>query len=53
VFILPKRIIYLLELLFNRFLLSGSDVKAKAKVSWERLCVPKKEGGSGIRRLDL
>jgi hypothetical protein len=53
VFILPKRIIYLLEQKFNRFLWSGSDVQAKAKVSWERLCVPKKEGGLGIRRLDL
>jgi hypothetical protein len=41
VFILPKRIIYLLEQkYFNRFLWSGSDVKAKAKVSWTRLCTP-------------
>jgi hypothetical protein len=53
VFILPKRIIYLLEQKFNRFLWNGGDVKAHAKVSWERLCVPKKEGGLGIRRIDL
>jgi len=48
-----KRIIYLLEQKFNRFLWSGGDVRAQAKVSWKRLCVPKKEGGLGIRRLDL
>jgi hypothetical protein len=32
-FILPKKIIRLLEQKFNRFLWCGSDVKAKAKVS--------------------
>jgi hypothetical protein len=29
------------------------DVKAKAKVSWEKICVPKKEGGLGIKRLEV
>jgi hypothetical protein len=32
VFILPKKVIQLLEQKFNRFLWSGSDVKSKAKV---------------------
>jgi hypothetical protein len=47
------RTISLLEQKFNRFLWSGSDVKAKAKVSWERICTPMKERGLGIKRLDV
>jgi hypothetical protein len=47
VFVLPKKIIHLLEQKLNRFLWYGLDVKAKAKVSWEKICVPKKEGGLG------
>jgi len=30
---------------------SGKDEKAKAKVSWEKFCVPKKEGGLGLKRI--
>lgn len=51
VFILPKKVIQLLERKFNRFLWSGSDVKAKAKVSWENLCFPKEGVGLGIKRV--
>lgn len=43
VYILPKKVIRLLEQKFNRFLWCGSDSKVKAKVAWEKLCVPKKE----------
>jgi hypothetical protein len=53
VFVLPQKIIHLLEQKLNRFLWCGSDVKAKAKVSWEKICVPKKEGGLGIKRLEV
>jgi hypothetical protein len=53
VFILPKKVIQLLEQKFNRFLWSGSDVKSKAKVYWKNLCFPKKEGGLGIKRVDV
>jgi hypothetical protein len=53
VFVLPKKIIHLLEQKLNRFLWCGLDVKAKAKVSWEKICVPKKEGGLGIKRLEV
>jgi hypothetical protein len=53
VFVLPKKIIHLLEQKLNRFLWCGSDVKAKAKVSWDKICVPKKEGGLGIKRLEV
>jgi hypothetical protein len=46
IFILPKKIIRLLEQKFNRFLLSGSDVvKARAKVNWNWLYICSKEGG--------
>jgi hypothetical protein len=51
VFILPKKVIQLLEQKFNRFLWFGSAVKSKAKVSWENLCFPNKEGGLGIKRV--
>jgi hypothetical protein len=48
IFILRKKIIRLLEQKFNRFLLSSSNVvKARAKVSWNWLCVPKREGKFG------
>jgi hypothetical protein len=53
VFILPKKVIRMLEQKFNRFLWCGNDSKAKAKVSWDRLCVPKTEGGLGIKRLEV
>jgi hypothetical protein len=52
VFILPK-VIGLLEHKLNTFLWCGQDTKAKAKVAWEKVCVPKKEGGLGLRRLEV
>jgi len=51
IFILPKAVIRLLEQKLNRFLWCGKDEHAKAKVSWERVCLPKKEGGLGLKRL--
>ena len=30
----------------------GSLGRGKTKVAWEVVCLPKKEGGLGIRRLD-
>jgi len=52
-FILSQQIIRLLEHKFNRFLWSGSDVKAKAKVAWDKLYMPKKEGGLGIKNIEV
>jgi len=40
-FILPKKVIRLIEQKLNRFLWSGRDTKAHAKVAWSKLCVPK------------
>jgi len=53
IFILPMKIIRLLEQKFNRFLWKGKDEKARAKVAWEKVCVPKKEGGIGLKRLAI
>jgi hypothetical protein len=54
IFILPKKVIKSIEQKFNRFLWTGkSEGTAKAKVSWNALCFPKKEGGLGLKRLDV
>jgi hypothetical protein len=53
VFILPKRVIFLLQQKFNRFLWGGKDTKAHAIVSWDKLCNPKREGGLGIKNLEV
>jgi hypothetical protein len=37
---------------FNWFLWCGQAVKARAKVAWERVCTPKREGGLGIKKLE-
>jgi hypothetical protein len=38
---------------FNRFLWNGNEVCfAKEKVSWDLICVPKREGGLGLKRLE-
>jgi hypothetical protein len=34
------------------FLWNGKDEKARAKVAWEKVCVPK-EGGLGLKRLAI
>ncbi|XP_021996237.1 uncharacterized protein LOC110893435 [Helianthus annuus] len=52
VFILPARIIHDLEAKMRNFLWSqGSFQHGKAKVSWKSICVPKLEGGLGIRQI--
>ncbi|XP_021994626.1 uncharacterized protein LOC110891242 [Helianthus annuus] len=53
VFLLPNRVIHELEAKMRNFLWS-QDVafhRGKAKVSWKVVCLPKYEGGLGIRRL--
>jgi hypothetical protein len=42
-----------MEQKFNRFLWNGKDEGiARAKVSWNMLCLPKEEGGLGIKKLE-
>lgn len=49
-FFLPKGCIRRIESLCSRFLWSGSiDRRAQAKVSWKIVCLPKDEGGIGLR----
>ncbi|GKC14710.1 hypothetical protein Tco_1011492 [Tanacetum coccineum] len=54
VFILPMRILLNIEQLMRSFLwCQGSMRNEKAKVTWNVVCLPKDEGGLGIRRLDF
>ncbi|GKD22518.1 hypothetical protein Tco_1224221 [Tanacetum coccineum] len=48
VFIFPSRVLLDIEQIMRSFLWKG-----RAKVAWEVLCLPKEEGGLGVRRLDL
>lgn len=51
-FLLPKGCIKKIESLCSKFLWSGNiDMAKGAKVSWAALCLPKSEGGLGLRRL--
>ena len=51
-FVLPKGCIRLIESMCARFLWSGDmDRRGQAKVSWATVCLPKAEGGLGLRSL--
>jgi hypothetical protein len=53
IFILPKRVIQVIEQILNGFLWNEKiDGIARAKVAWEDVCLPKAEGGLGLRRLE-
>jgi hypothetical protein len=43
----------LIEQNFNKFLWNVKDERARAKLAWETICLPKKEGGLGIKRLAI
>lgn len=52
VFILPNSITLEIEKILRGFLwCNGEMKKGKAKVAWDKLCVPKEEGGLGIKSL--
>ncbi|GKB87467.1 hypothetical protein Tco_0959739, partial [Tanacetum coccineum] len=54
VFILPSRVLLDFEQLMRNYLWShGESQKGKSKVAWEVVCLPMKEGGLGVRRLEL
>ena len=49
-FIIPKYTITKIEKIFSSFLWSGKVGNARcAKVSWKSVCLPKEEGGLGLR----
>ena len=51
-FIIPKYTITNIEQIFSSFLWSGKMGNAhRAKVKWESMCLPKEEGGLGLRRV--
>ena len=53
-FMLPKSVIKQVEMLMRRFLWSGGiDKSHGAKVAWDTVCTPKKEGGLGFKNLNL
>ena len=53
-FMLPKGVIKQVEMLMRRFLWSGGIDKSQgAKVSWDKVCTSKQEGGLGLKKLDL
>jgi hypothetical protein len=52
VFVLPKRVIKEIESKMRNFLWCKGPMKAgKARIAWKDICVPKNEGGLGIRRI--
>ncbi|GKE14042.1 hypothetical protein Tco_1421619 [Tanacetum coccineum] len=54
VFILPSSLMLELEQLMRDFLwCQGEMRKGRAKVAWEVVCLPKREGGLGIHRLEI
>jgi hypothetical protein len=54
IFIFPKKIIRDIDQKFNWFLWNGKDSDcAKAKVAWSDVCFPKKEGGLGLKNLEV
>nr|GEV04894.1 hypothetical protein [Tanacetum cinerariifolium] len=53
VFMLPSRVLLDIEQVMRGFLWSQDNTsKGKVKVAWDVVCLPKIEGGLGIRRLD-
>lgn len=53
-FILPKGCIKAIESLCSRFLWSGNvEKRSIAKVAWTTVCLPKNEGGLGLRSLSI
>jgi hypothetical protein len=51
-FLLPGQVIKNVEQIMKSFLWSGSDMRTTgAKVAWDQVCLPKKEGGLGIKSI--
>lgn len=53
-FVLPKGCIAKIESLCSRFLWGGTETrKCIVKVSWKTVCLPRREGGLGLRDIGL
>ena len=51
-FLLPGQVVKNVEQIMRSFLWSGSDMSTtRAKVAWDQVCLPRKEGGLGIKRI--
>ncbi|GKA85432.1 hypothetical protein Tco_0807086 [Tanacetum coccineum] len=54
VLIIPKGIIYDIHQLIRGFLWCNGELKrGKAKIAWDDICLPKSEGGLGLRNLEV
>lgn len=52
-FILPKKVIKRVQQIYSAFLWKGEATNAKgARVSWNELCLPNKEGGLGLKDIE-
>ncbi|KAL5801025.1 hypothetical protein ACOSQ3_032657 [Xanthoceras sorbifolium] len=53
IFILPKSVVIKVETILRSFLWKGLDLgKGVAKVAWSSVCLPKEEGGLGIKSVE-
>uniref|UniRef100_A0A2N9J3H3 Reverse transcriptase domain-containing protein n=1 Tax=Fagus sylvatica TaxID=28930 RepID=A0A2N9J3H3_FAGSY len=53
IFILPKKVVKAIEQRFNQFLWKGQEGgKGGIKVSWDQVCLPKQEGGLGLKKVE-
>ncbi|GJS99508.1 RNA-directed DNA polymerase, eukaryota, reverse transcriptase zinc-binding domain protein [Tanacetum coccineum] len=54
VFLLPKQVIYEINKILKGFLwCQGELTKRKAKISWDKICKPKDQGGLGLKDLGV
>ena len=52
VFVLPRKILKEVEKMCRAYLWSGDAYSAKpGNVAWSQVCVPKREGGLGLRKI--
>uniref|UniRef100_A0A2N9IBN2 Reverse transcriptase domain-containing protein n=1 Tax=Fagus sylvatica TaxID=28930 RepID=A0A2N9IBN2_FAGSY len=52
IFILPKKVIKAIEYHFNHYLWQGKCTgRGGIRVAWDKVCLPKKEGGLGLKRV--